>query len=218
MYGRTTIRASYDVSLLKMPDSDHSPDAEGSPGLFLSERHSWLPTNFAVSTDGSSTKALAYINNLCPYLNAGMYPVIEQIVARFVPLWERVLGETQVGERYQLPQRQASDVEYDWAMKAKDCARREETDERESREDEGSDDADDSEEGSEEEEESMSEWLAHTNHDFVMPAITSPFVPYKVPEQISLKGRNIQVIVKLANIHLVRIIQIHAPRCTDCAL
>ena len=44
--------------------------------------------------------------------------------------------------------------------------------------------------------------------DLVLPTIQAPFVPYKKLDPIVLKGRNIQVIVKLANIYLVSFLPI----------
>ncbi|EKM51707.1 uncharacterized protein PHACADRAFT_212335 [Phanerochaete carnosa HHB-10118-sp] len=61
---------------------------------FLSRRFSWLPTDFVISPDGKSAKALGYINNLNPYIHSEMNPVIELFVVSFVPLWERVLTES----------------------------------------------------------------------------------------------------------------------------
>ena len=70
---------------------------------FTSEKFSWLPTDFEISADGGAARALGYINNLNPVTQKPCYGVIEQLVVRFLPMWERVLGEMVNG--YALPAR-----------------------------------------------------------------------------------------------------------------
>ncbi|GJE90782.1 DUF4246 domain-containing protein [Phanerochaete sordida] len=96
VYDQTVLRAGYDPRPL--PSASPFEDAcEDTRGLFRSDLFSWLPTDFAVSEDGTTAKALCYINNLSPYTHASAYPVMERLVARFVPLWERVLSESRAG-------------------------------------------------------------------------------------------------------------------------
>ncbi|KAH9940099.1 uncharacterized protein BXZ73DRAFT_75713 [Epithele typhae] len=57
----------------------------------VSPAYQWLPTDFAVSADGNAT-ALGYINNVHPFRHRALYPAItSRVVARFVPMFERVL-------------------------------------------------------------------------------------------------------------------------------
>ncbi|KAI0738406.1 hypothetical protein C8Q80DRAFT_277017 [Daedaleopsis nitida] len=67
------------------------PDLVKDHEWAVSRKYQWLPTDLEVS-DSGEVKALAYINNLHPTRHAALYPCIEGIVARFVPLFERVLS------------------------------------------------------------------------------------------------------------------------------
>ncbi|KZT21383.1 hypothetical protein NEOLEDRAFT_1150707 [Neolentinus lepideus HHB14362 ss-1] len=58
----------------------------------LSIQHQWLPTDFSVSETGS-VASLSYINNLHPDDHKSLYQTISAVIERFVPLWERVLGD-----------------------------------------------------------------------------------------------------------------------------
>ncbi|KAM5539734.1 hypothetical protein V8D89_006547 [Ganoderma adspersum] len=58
----------------------------------ISPKFQWLPTDFEVSKDGD-VKALSYINNLHPTHYRALYPAISSILARFVPLFENVLTD-----------------------------------------------------------------------------------------------------------------------------
>ena len=83
--------------------------ADSPAFCFESQKFCWLPTDFEISTEegGNTTharaRALGYINNLHPIKQGSCYRVIEQLVARFIPMWERVLGET--AAVYDLPAR-----------------------------------------------------------------------------------------------------------------
>ncbi|KAF8146493.1 hypothetical protein K438DRAFT_1734716 [Mycena galopus ATCC 62051] len=60
----------------------------------VSELFSWLSSDFFVdATDGSVKLLSPYINNLHPTKNKSMYPVIESVLASFIPLFERVLSQ-----------------------------------------------------------------------------------------------------------------------------
>ncbi|KAG9123252.1 hypothetical protein FRC07_015187 [Ceratobasidium sp. 392] len=68
---------------------DDSEDYEDDPSL--SRRFMWLPTDFQITTDGA--KALGYINNLHPITHSGLHKTIERIVAVYVPLFQHVLAD-----------------------------------------------------------------------------------------------------------------------------
>ena len=202
VYGRTLFAAGHEARVHHSEPPEPEPyigynSDGGFANLFLSKEFSWIPTDFAISLDGKLAKALGYINNLSPSEHAGLYSVIAQFVARFVPLWERVLGETKIGSDFHLPLRVPATSCYTWVSK-------EVVDEQtqEGIEGKGNNKEDDGEEDDEEDDE---DWDEHKNDELVLPLVTNPFVPYKVPEPINLRGRNIQVIVKLANIYLVRV-------------
>ncbi|VDB86904.1 unnamed protein product [Peniophora sp. CBMAI 1063] len=134
---------------------------------FLSKRFQWLPTDFEVSAGGNSARALGYINNLEPRTHLNAYPVLERLVAHFVPLWERVLGETAAG--YLPPSRTKGGYQKDYL--------------REFTEEEG-------ENGEE------------PHCAIILPKLEGPFTAHPAPPTVNLRGKTLQVIVKLANIHL----------------
>ncbi|SPO03682.1 uncharacterized protein DNG_06365 [Cephalotrichum gorgonifer] len=55
----------------------------------------WLPTDIELSDSGA--KILGYINNLHPEKHRGLYGVLEKIVAAAVPLWEEALNHSKEG-------------------------------------------------------------------------------------------------------------------------
>ncbi|KAF7328869.1 hypothetical protein MVEN_02516600 [Mycena venus] len=54
---------------------------------------SWMPSDFTVDSDGSVKLVSPYINNLHPNLHQLLYPVIEEVLTAFIPMFERVLGD-----------------------------------------------------------------------------------------------------------------------------
>ncbi|KAJ6473292.1 hypothetical protein C8R45DRAFT_874563 [Mycena sanguinolenta] len=60
----------------------------------VSDSFCWLPSDFSIdSTDGSAKLLSPYINNLHPTKHKTMYPVIESVLSSFIPLFERVLSQ-----------------------------------------------------------------------------------------------------------------------------
>ncbi|KAF7330975.1 hypothetical protein MVEN_02437600 [Mycena venus] len=60
----------------------------------VSDRFCWLPSDFCVNAaDGSVTLVSSYINNLHPTKHRPLYSIIESILSSFVPLFERVLSQ-----------------------------------------------------------------------------------------------------------------------------
>ncbi|KAH9850841.1 hypothetical protein C2E23DRAFT_734061 [Lenzites betulinus] len=69
------------------------PDLSGYINDYIvSPLYQWLPTDFAVS-DSGDVKALNYINNLHPIQHRPLYSTISSILSRFVPLFERVISD-----------------------------------------------------------------------------------------------------------------------------
>ncbi|KAJ7174274.1 hypothetical protein C8R46DRAFT_1161108 [Mycena filopes] len=69
---------------------------DGSPtsGSARSTEFSWLPSDFLVdATDGSAKLVSPYINNLHPTKHKPLYRLIESVLSSFVPLFERVLSQ-----------------------------------------------------------------------------------------------------------------------------
>ncbi|KAL5532593.1 hypothetical protein ACEPAF_4367 [Sanghuangporus sanghuang] len=63
----------------------------GCQPTLRSERFQWLPTDFSVSDDGK-VKALGYINNLHPS-HSELYETVEGILSAFVPIFDHILTD-----------------------------------------------------------------------------------------------------------------------------
>ncbi|KAJ2996456.1 hypothetical protein HDV02_006534 [Globomyces sp. JEL0801] len=59
--------------------------------FYASDSFQWLPSEFAISETGT-TKITSYINNLHPIKYKQMYVNLEKIFERFLPMFEAVLG------------------------------------------------------------------------------------------------------------------------------
>ena len=179
VYGRTFV---------KDPQTGKCEVSEppGGSSYFVSQKFQWLPSDFVVAEDGTSTVTLAspYINNVHPQKHAALESVIPKLLERAIPLWERVLSDTR---RPLLPFRTVSEVE----GSLPDCLF-------------GDDDppwVHDSEE--EEYNADRDAWLL--KHDLKLPEAREKYTGdldvMKTPT-VSLKGSTIQCIIKLANIVL----------------
>ncbi|KAG9089140.1 hypothetical protein FRC06_001695 [Ceratobasidium sp. 370] len=60
----------------------------------ISQNFGWLPTDFVVSGNGKSVKSVSYINNLNPDQHNDLHKAIEEVIGRFLPLFERVLTDS----------------------------------------------------------------------------------------------------------------------------
>ncbi|KAI0716761.1 hypothetical protein C8Q76DRAFT_795019 [Earliella scabrosa] len=138
----------------------------------ISPKFQWLPTDFKVS-DSGAISCLGYINNLHPSKHASLYPTIASILQRFVPMFERVLSDSLSAD----PELAVEVNPYKWydGTPAEPHWRDYAANEKWWRED---------------------RWP-------IIPD-PAPFQPQPAEERVSysLKGRTLQVIVKLANIHL----------------
>ncbi|OSC97254.1 hypothetical protein PYCCODRAFT_1377542 [Trametes coccinea BRFM310] len=80
------------VSILSKEDyASQRPDFAGVEE-FVSSDYQWLPTDFMVFGDGS-VQPLGYINNLHPTKHRSLYNTISSVLERFVPLFNRVLSD-----------------------------------------------------------------------------------------------------------------------------
>ncbi|KAJ6558315.1 hypothetical protein B0H19DRAFT_1292351 [Mycena capillaripes] len=59
----------------------------------ISQKFSWMPSDFVVLADGSIKLVSPYINNLHPEKHQPLYRIIEDVLSGFIPMFERVLGE-----------------------------------------------------------------------------------------------------------------------------
>ncbi|KAJ7912500.1 hypothetical protein B0H13DRAFT_2007003 [Mycena leptocephala] len=68
----------------------HAPEESG----WTSQDFCWMPSDFTVDVNGAVTLASPYINNLHPRLHRPLYRVIEKVLTAFIPMFERVLGDS----------------------------------------------------------------------------------------------------------------------------
>ncbi|MFD6039476.1 DUF4246 domain-containing protein [Streptomyces griseoincarnatus] len=154
----------------------------------FSEKFQWLPTDVDVDADGRASFR-SYVNNVHPDRHRDLAAVLPELFARMLPLWENVLTDL----RHPRPLRISVDP-YGWY----------ESDDYEVPEPE-EDDFDDEEsyqKAYDAWEEAEEAW--YDNRRPVLPDAPE-FTPPQVPEgsdRVSLRGRKLQVIVKLATIHL----------------
>lgn len=158
------------------------PSITSTPGedWSFSKKFSWLSTDFKIPEDGSSAKAAAYINNLHPS-NTELYSVIESLVARFSFLFDRVLTDL-INWNESFNPRITGGYSFD----------------------------DDEEQPERNEDESDEDYDARVNTWNFQRPVTLPTVPSdgytddisKRSKNYTIRGQEVQIIVKLANIHL----------------
>lgn len=160
---------------------------QGAAWWSVSDKFSWIPTDFNIAGDGHSAKAVSYINNLHPS-NIELLAIVEEVVARFSKLFDRVLTDLIPGNGG-LHRRIDSNHGYtfQWVDDGREPEPRDEEDD-------------------EEFDARYDEWK--NNREFDAPTVSRH--GYAAAKDISrrktrysLQGKQAQVIVKLANIHLV---------------
>ncbi|TBU22544.1 hypothetical protein BD311DRAFT_770246 [Dichomitus squalens] len=162
------------------------PDLEQTSGSFVSLDYQWIPTDFEVSESGN-VRSLAYINNLHPIHHQALYLTISSVLSLFVPMFEKVLSDALSPS----PPHVIRLHPYEWydhvdSLKPKWGA--ESQDRR-----------------AEEYDAAWVEWEKY--HQWPHIPEPDPFAPPSAADEenrvtISLRGRTVQVIIKLANIIL----------------
>ncbi len=142
----------------------------------VSQDFQWLPTDFSVAMTGEVT-CQGYINNLHPIEHRVLYPPITSILQCFVPMFEKVLSDSLSPEPPLLINVDPN-TWYEHLGEGPDCS-----------------------DGSDEAYEAYDAW-----HEARKPLVPEP-PPFQPPStegrvEVNLKGRTLQVIVKLANIVL----------------
>ena len=77
---------------LEMSKSYDKYEEQEYVDIMTSATYQWLPSEVQVSDDGKC-KFLSYINNLHPRKYADLYRVLEQVLEKFVPLFNQVLTD-----------------------------------------------------------------------------------------------------------------------------
>ncbi|KAI8920668.1 hypothetical protein BC831DRAFT_87138 [Entophlyctis helioformis] len=166
---------------------------------FVSLRFQWLPSEFRVHDNGT-VSINSYINNLHPIWHNSLYKTIAKVFERFVPLFESLFGYRYGLELYiddpnslYMTGRQLSELEdiigdlpdddddeaYEAAVRVVKQLHAEEF-----RKSVGYD------------------YDGYSDSGFLQPRLPATFSPKRRVAPVSLRGHNLQVIVKLANIHL----------------
>ena len=70
-----------------------APEFGGDDPEFTSKNFQWLPSDFTVDDDGKVTLASSYINNIHPTQHTELYSVIPEILQHAIPMFERVLSD-----------------------------------------------------------------------------------------------------------------------------
>ncbi|KAI9173311.1 hypothetical protein H9P43_007442 [Blastocladiella emersonii ATCC 22665] len=153
------------------------PPAAADSDEFVSEQFQWLPADIEVDATGRAARFVSYINNLHPHDHGELYGMLEQVVSAMLPLFEQTLARIE----HPFPLRIHASAR-EWYPHRYDANGREIWP--------------DSENGLDDDE--------FYERQPVQPAVPAAFDPAwcAVPKAPSLAGRRLQVIVKLANIHL----------------
>lgn len=184
VYGRTIGKAPGSATATTLT----APDFGDDEPIFTSKNFQWLPSDFAVGDDGKVTLTSPYINNIHPTQHKELYSIIPGVLQHALPMFERVLSDV---IRPLLPMRIAtSGFQRGWGgEETADCI--------------WGDNLPYPNYSSEEEyEEDPYKWYA--KRKFNTPDAREKYDGdlEVMNDRLSLKGRTLQVIVKLANIHL----------------
>ncbi|KAG9048186.1 hypothetical protein FS837_000532 [Tulasnella sp. UAMH 9824] len=79
-----------------------------------SKKFSWIPTDFQLGENGVPANALGYINNVHPKQHKDLTTVIECLVGRFSLLWDKVLTDIHPDNNDYLPGREKVPGSYEW--------------------------------------------------------------------------------------------------------
>ncbi|MEU3945189.1 DUF4246 domain-containing protein [Streptomyces sp. NPDC029526] len=161
---------------------------EKSPGGYayeFSEKFQWLPTDADVDEDGGVVFR-SYVNNVHPEAHAELAAVLPELFARLRPLFENVLTDL----RHPRPPRIEADP-YGWYDSEPECPHEDSYADKEAYR-----------EAYLAWQEAMDDWWE--NRRPVLPDAPD-FTPPEMPDasaRVGLRGRRLQVVVKLASIHL----------------
>ncbi|MFF9483889.1 DUF4246 domain-containing protein [Streptomyces sp. NPDC014676] len=151
----------------------------------FSERFQWLPTDVDVSEDGD-VAFRSYVNNVHPEHHRELASVLPEVFARFRPLWENVLTDL----RRPRPLRIEADP-YGWYESEPEYP------------DKSSFSDDEAyEQALEAWEEAHENWWENRRPVVPDAPVFTPPEPPDDSDRVDLRGRRLQVIVKLATIHL----------------
>ena len=150
--------------------------------LFTSNTSSWIPTDFKVSEDGKTCKAIDYINNIHPEKQSTLHSALEELLACFIPLLNRTLSNARNLMKPRLPR--LSQLDQGLAPINEDTGERIDNWE------------------TEEEEKAFENWLEQAKdlYEDPKPILNSEkeALLSRLEKNYSLNGRTVQVICKIA--------------------
>lgn len=97
----------YQTSLVKNQDGSVTPAGRFKMewyNQYYSEVSSWLPTDFRISEDGKACSAVDYINNVHPQHQSALHHALEDLLACFIPLFNKTLSNAKNLMPVRLPQ------------------------------------------------------------------------------------------------------------------
>ncbi|KAF1809915.1 hypothetical protein P152DRAFT_383276, partial [Eremomyces bilateralis CBS 781.70] len=162
---------------------------------FISRRFQWLPSEVSFQA-GGKVKFESYVNNLHPTHDAPLYPILEEIVALAIPLWNETLSSVTHTHNQQRLRIRIDHIEYDWPNG--------EWDDHEPAEDEPDEEDRDAYYDYREEWMRNNRILAYPEPETYDEDLKH-FAANPPPPAVDLRKQipnGVQVIVKLANIHL----------------
>ncbi|KAG8896516.1 hypothetical protein FRC01_011743 [Tulasnella sp. 417] len=116
VYDRTQHWVTYDdgreLEIIDAPDEDLVAWAYSV--LRILGGFSWIPTDFRIGENGVPATALGYINNVHPKRHQDLVAVIESLVGRFSLLWDKVLTDIHPNNNNSLPWREKTVGFYKW--------------------------------------------------------------------------------------------------------
>ncbi|KAG8968716.1 hypothetical protein FRC05_001427 [Tulasnella sp. 425] len=163
------------------PITPPDPTVSGGRDWGFSNKFAWLSTDFKISEDGSSAKSVSYINNLHPSLKE-LYSIIESLVARFSFLFDRVLTDLKCYTQ-----------SFNRRIVEGYCFQDDDEDRPEQEDDESDEDYEDR----------LYAW--NLQRPISLPKVRSKDKRKDISEReqtYTIHGKEAQIIVKLANIHL----------------
>lgn len=176
--------------VVTVENTDRGLHSYSQAKLFWSERFQWLPCDVSIIDSEPGVRITSYINNLHPVHHAHLYPIIERYIAKAVPFWNAVLREVDPDIRPRIFLHEPHGYEFDCDFE-----------DREGQEDEPPNASDD--------------WVFRRDweraHRTIVRPEPPPFKPIRDPisgptPPLDLRTEftktGLQVIVKLANIHL----------------
>ena len=89
VYGRTMGKTpGSETAMILSP-----PELEDTNLKFVSQRFQWIPSDFSVDGDGKVVLTSPYMNNIHPTRHKDLYSVIPEILQHALPMFERVLSD-----------------------------------------------------------------------------------------------------------------------------